>query len=118
MSTSVSAGKQTDTVKNEIAITSESSKIEITAATEIKLEVGSSSLLMKSDGTIELKGVNVSIEGKQGGAVGIAADTSVEAKGLTVMIKGDANVSIEAPQVMSDGKATNIVKGGMVMLNP
>jgi type VI secretion system secreted protein VgrG len=35
----------------------------IKAKTQIKLEVGSSSLLMKADGTIELKGVKITIEG-------------------------------------------------------
>lgn len=114
----ISAGSQTTSVDKDIKISSETTLIHLTAATEIKLEVGASSLLMKADGTIKLKGVQVAVEGKGGGAVAISADTSVEAKGLTVMLKGDGMVSIEAPQVMSDGTATNIVKGGMVMLNP
>lgn len=62
-STTVVTGKQTDTVKQEIVITSQSSFIHVTAATEIKLEVGASSILMKADGTITVKGTHIDVEG-------------------------------------------------------
>jgi type VI secretion system secreted protein VgrG len=62
-STTVVTGKQTDTVKQDITITSQSSQIHVTAATEIKLEVGASSILMKADGTITVKGTHIDIEG-------------------------------------------------------
>jgi type VI secretion system secreted protein VgrG len=108
---------QTTTVKNKltivstagpIAVTSDSQKINLTAATEIKLEVGASTLLMKADGSIELSGVSIGIDGAQkvavhGGQVSSEADTSHDTKG---------NI------VLSEGAATNTVKGGMVMLNP
>jgi type VI secretion system secreted protein VgrG len=108
---------QTTTVKNTltivstagpIAVSSDSQKITMTAATEIKLEVGASTLLMKADGSIELSGVSIAIDGAQkvavhGGQVSSEADTSHDTKG---------NI------VLSEGAATNTVKGGMVMLNP
>ena len=62
-STTIVTGKQTDTVKQEIVVTSQTSHIYITAATEIKLEVGASSLVMKADGTITMKGTHIDIEG-------------------------------------------------------
>jgi type VI secretion system secreted protein VgrG len=108
---------QTTVVKNKLTIvstagpievSSDTQKISVTAATEIKLEVGASTLLMKSDGSIELSGVSIAIDGSQkvaihGGQVSSEADTSHDTKG---------NI------VLSEGAATNTVKGGMVMLNP
>jgi type VI secretion system secreted protein VgrG len=104
----ISAGTQTNTVSKQIVIQSQTAAIHITAATEIKLEVGSSKLLMKADGSIELSGVSVGVKGTakvaiSGGQVSSSADTTHDIKGA---------------MVMSDGSATNTVKGGMVMLNP
>ena len=111
----VKAGAQSTTVKNDIDITSEAAAIYLTAKTEMKLSVGSSTIFMKADGTINITGVNISVEGNM---IAVDGDTKVGIHSMTVENKGDQMVSIEAPQVMSDGKATNIVKGGMVMLNP
>ena len=91
-----------------IAISSDAQKITMKAATEIKLEVGASTLLMKADGSIKLTGVSIGIDGSakvaiHGGQVSSEADSSHNTKGAIVM---------------SEGSATNTVKGGMVMLNP
>jgi type VI secretion system secreted protein VgrG len=108
---------QTTIVKNALVIastagpitmSSDSKKIEIFAVTEIRLEVGASTLLMKSDGSIELSGLSIGIDGSKkvaihGGQVSSEADTSHDTKG---------NI------VLSEGAASNTVKGGMVMLNP
>lgn len=104
----VTAGKQSNTVAKEIEVTSEGSSITVEAATQIELKCGASTLLMKSDGSIKLEGVSIAIEGAakvavHGATVSSAADTVHETKGANVM---------------SNGSATNIVKGGMVMLNP
>jgi type VI secretion system secreted protein VgrG len=64
-------GKVTETYNNELATTvagnatlqSTGGAVKILGATEISLGVGASSILMKSDGTIEIKGVNVSVAG-------------------------------------------------------
>lgn len=100
--------KQKTTVAQDIVITSNESKIHVTAATEIQLEVGSSKLLMKSDGSIELNGTSVAINGAQ----------SIDIHGASVTSKADADHNIEGKLVTSNGTATNTVKGGMVMLNP
>jgi type VI secretion system secreted protein VgrG len=47
----------------------------VKAKTQIKLEVGSSSLLMKEDGTIELKGVKITISGTTIDSVASAVNT-------------------------------------------
>jgi len=104
----VTAGKQTNTVNKEIAITSQTASIHVKAATEILLEVGSSKLLMKADGTIELKGVALAIDGS----------SQVNVHGGQVLSKADSSHNTEGSIVVSDGKATNTVRGGMVMLNP
>jgi type VI secretion system secreted protein VgrG len=99
---------QSTTVAREITITSSSASINITAATEISLTVGASSLLMKSDGSIKLSGVDVAINGAG----------SVNIHGMSVTSKADADHNISGAIVLSEGSATNTVKGGMVMLNP
>ena len=100
--------KQETTVTNEIVTKSKTSHIHLTAATEIKLEVGSSTLLMKADGSIKLSGVNVAIDGK----------ASVNIHGASVTSQADADHNTKGSIVISEGAASNTVKGGMVMLNP
>ena len=104
----VTTGKETNTVKQEIVVTSQTAHIHVTACTEIQLLVGSSKLLMKADGSIELSGVNIAINGSE----------SVKTHGGQVSSEADTNHNIKGAIVMSEGSATNTVKGGMVMLNP
>lgn len=104
----VTDGKQTNTVKQEIVIASQTAYIHVTGSTEIQLEVGSSKLLMKSDGSISLTGANITIDGSE----------SVTIHGASVTSKADADHNIKGAIVVSEGSATNTVKGAMVMLNP
>ncbi len=99
---------QATTVTNDIVITSQTSSIHVTAATEIQLLVGASKLLMKAGGDIELSGVNISINGS----------ATVTVKGGIVHSEADSENQTKGAIVISDGSATNTVKGGMVMLNP
>jgi len=69
------------------------SDIIIDSDTKITLVTGASKLVMQSSGDISLEGVNITIN-------------------------GDAKVSTKGAIVISEGSATNTVKGGMVMLNP
>lgn len=100
--------KQETTVNSDILVTSKTTKICLTAATEIVLEVGSSKLTMKADGSIKLEGINISIIGT----------TSVTVKGGIVHSEADSEHQTKGAIVLSEGSATNTVKGGMVMLNP
>jgi len=99
---------QTTTVAKDIKITSNESYIYITAATEIKLEVGASKLLMKKDGSIEISGKNIGITGTE----------DVKIKGASVTSEATADHNTKGNIVLSEGVASNTVKGGMVMLNP
>ena len=104
----VTEGNETNTVKQEIVITSQTAHVHIEACTEIQLHVGASKLLMKSDGKIELDGVDIAINGS----------SKVSVHGGEVASSADTTHSISGATVVSDGSATNTVKGGMVMLNP
>jgi len=111
----VTDGKQSNTVKNAIEITSETSSVHVKASTEIKLEVGSSTLLMKSDGTIELNGVNISVKGT---AVAVDGSAKVGIHGGMVSSEADSTHNTKGAMVLSDGSVSNTVRGVVVMLNP
>jgi type VI secretion system secreted protein VgrG len=98
--------KLTVTAKNAISVASTDATVLITAKTDIKLEVGGSSLLLKQDGTIELKGKTVTIEGSQSVTVKPAAITL---DGTQVKITG------AVIDILSKGPAT--MKGTPVKLN-
>ncbi|WP_149499684.1 type VI secretion system Vgr family protein [Roseiconus lacunae] len=106
-SRTISKGMSATTVKKEILVDSETQHIHVTAATEIKLEVGKSKLVMKADGSIELSGMNIAIDGKE----------SVSIHGAAVTSKADNNNVMEGAMVLSKAKANNMIKGGMIMLN-
>jgi len=106
--TEIYSDKQETTVNKDIIIKSETTKIHVTAATEIQLKVGASKLLMKSDGKIELSGTEIAIAGSA--AVRISGDS------IASDAKNDHNIS--GNLVVSEGKTSNTVKGGTVMLNP
>ena len=98
----------TTTVTKDVVITSSTTKIHVTAATEIQLQVGASTLLMKADGSIKFTGTVVGIEGSK----------QLNLHGGDLLSKADQNHSTEGAIVLSTGQASNTIKGGMVMLNP
>ena len=99
---------QSTTVGKDITITSKESKIHIKAATEIQLEVGSSKLLMKSNGTIALTGKNVAVTGEE----------SVNIAGRSITSRAEKDHNTAGKIVISEGSVSNTVKGTTVMLNP
>lgn len=106
--TEIYKANQKTTVTNQIEIASQTAFIHGTAATEIKLEVGASSLYLRADGYIELKGVTIVIDGSN----------SVTTHGNAVRSVADNEHIISGSTVVCDGSATTTVKGGMVMFNP
>jgi type VI secretion system secreted protein VgrG len=104
----VTEGKEVNTVNQQIEVTSQTAHIHLTASTQIKLEVGASKLLMKSDGSIELSGVNIAIDGSQ----------KVRIHSMEIASEADVQHQTKGTIVVSEGTATNTVKGAMVMLNP
>jgi type VI secretion system secreted protein VgrG len=105
---SVTQGKEVVTVNKDIDITSQTGHLYITASTEIKLTVGSSTLHMYSDGRIELNGANIAVNGT----------SKVRTHGGEVTSEADSQHQTIGAIVVSNGSASNTVKGGMVMLNP
>jgi type VI secretion system secreted protein VgrG len=98
---------QSTKVANNITIQSGGS-IQITAATEIQLHVGASTLLMKSDGSIKLTGVNIGIDGS----------SQVNVHGGQVISAADGAHHTSGGSVVSEASGTNTVQGGTVLLNP
>jgi type VI secretion system secreted protein VgrG len=98
---------QTTIVGGAIDITSKAS-IHIQAATEIKLSVGSSTLLMTSGGKIKLTGVNIGIDGS----------AQVNVHGGQVLSEADGAHHISGGSVVSEASGSNTVQGGTVLLNP
>jgi type VI secretion system secreted protein VgrG len=82
-------------------------KIKIDAGDEILIETGQSSILMKKDGTIKIKGKTITIEGMQ----------KVETK--ATQVKSEAKAKNETKGAMVDVKASGIctIKGGLVKIN-
>jgi type VI secretion system secreted protein VgrG len=94
----VSANRTADISKNDThkagkVITVEAGdKVVIQAANEIKLTCGQSSMVLKKNGNIEIKGMKIDIQGSQ-------------------------SVKQEAAQITSDASAVNTNKGGLVKIN-
>ncbi len=113
-STTVKAGKQSNTVSQEIEITSQTAKIHVGAATEIKLEVGASSLEMKADGTITLKGLNVSVEGKA--MMETKSEGMNTIKGAIVTSESIGPHTTKGALVTSEAGGPNVIKGAVLIL--
>lgn len=102
-------------VTDDIKIKSVSSSIEIEAAESIRLKTGQSSMLLKNDGTIEIKGLKISISGNSIAMKGIE---SIKQKGGSITSSATIDHNTKGKIVVSEGSVTNTVKGAMVMLNP
>ena len=72
------------TAKNAVTLQSTAASVLINAQSEIKLQCGSSSLSLKADGTIEIKGMNIKINGTASVAVDSAKIDSVAAAMHTI----------------------------------
>jgi type VI secretion system secreted protein VgrG len=103
---------QSTTAKKKISITSAEADIHLTAATEITLVSGDSSLVLKKDGTIKLIGKKVQIEGKD--------QVNVDGKKISVaggdeakLGVGNQNVTCDKTKVGVSGAAINSSAVGM-----
>lgn len=86
--------KQTTTVNKDIVITSETTKVHITAATEIQVKVGGSSGLFKADGNIVIDG-SASIKIQSGASVmELKSDGSIKISGKKIEITGSEEVKV------------------------
>lgn len=94
-------------VKNDITVTTTDGKILLDASTSIKLMVGSSSLEMKADGKITIKGSDIMIEGT----------TSVKQKAPAIESAATGKNEILGASITSSASGINEIKGGIVKLN-
>ena len=115
-----------------LTIEGDGGKVALTATTEISIKVGAASLTMKSDGTIELSGKDVTIKGTASSTVDGGPKAALKAADVAINGTGSVNIgggtvtseaktvnSIKGAAVMSEASAVNTVKGGAaVMLNP
>ena len=123
--------------KNKIEIDG-TDKITITADATMIFECGDSKISMKKDGTIEITGKDIKIDGSTKAIIKSTASftaegTSAKVHGVATEIKGDATVDVKAPattvkgdakldlksdaMVNVEGTAMTNVKGGVVNLN-
>ena len=105
-------------------------RYQLEAGDEIHLKTGQSSLVMKSNGDIQIKGVNISIQGSQ--SVKVEGSQVVEVKGLSVKVDGGTltqvssgatlkltgvNTSVKGAMLALNGDAMATLKGGITMIN-
>jgi len=88
----------------------------LTAADEITLTTGASSLVMKKDGTIEIKGMTITVTGTE--SVTVKGNTGVTAQVSSTSVKLDpVQVKISATMIGINGSAQTQVQGAMVQLS-
>jgi type VI secretion system secreted protein VgrG len=103
------------TVANKISLDSTGAEIAVSAATKISIVVGASSLKMDASGTIELSGVNITINGVKIAVSGDAeASMTVAASSMKCLPTG---AEVAGPMVKSAATAVNEITGPMVKLN-
>ena len=103
------------TVSGKISLDSTGAEIAVSAATKISLVVGASSLKMDAGGTIELSGVNITINGVKIALAG-DAETSMTVAASSVKCT-PAGTDIAGAKVTSVATTINEVKGATVKLN-
>ena len=89
-------------------------KFKLTAGTEIELVTGAASIVMKSSGAIDIKGVNVSIKGV---SVKIDGDATVAAKaGASAEFSSSGATTVKGTMLSLKGDAMAQLSGGIIMI--
>lgn len=99
--------KKITKVTGAIEQQSESSHVYISAATELLFQVGDSALQMKSDGTILLSGLKLTVSGQD----------LVEIYGKDIKSMAEASHTNTGAEILVEGATTASIKGGLVKLN-
>lgn len=89
---------------------------ELIAADQITLTTGQSSLVMKKDGTIDLKGVTITISGDQSVTVKGGVGVTVQVSSTSVKLD-PAQLKIAATMVGINGSAQTQVQGAIVQVS-
>lgn len=108
--TTVDKGNHATTVSTgDMTVTVSTGSMTVDVKTEIKFVCGDASITMKKDGTIDLKGKNITTTGT--GSIKNKASMNFEAEGgVSVKVKGSADGTF-------DGGGMATIKGGMVKIN-
>lgn len=98
-------------------------KFKLDAGTEIELVTGASSIVMKSDGSITIKGVNITLDGsmkiaaKAGVNMDLGAGVSLKAHSdAQVEVAGGAMTTVKGPMLMLKADAMAQMSGGIIMI--
>jgi len=105
-------------------------KFSLTAGDQISLTTGQSSLVMKSDGTIQLSGVTITIEGQQSvtveGKVGVTLQVSstsvkldpaqLKLAATMIGIDASAQAQVQGAIVQVTGSGMAQISGGVIMI--
>jgi type VI secretion system secreted protein VgrG len=121
LSLDVQTGKMTVHVKGIVDQTFDDTS-KVTVANEMKFICGASSITMKKDGTIEIVGKDIKINGSSSVAVDSAKIDSVataghKLKGADVKINGSASVAVDSAKIDSVATGVHTIKGAMVKIN-
>jgi type VI secretion system secreted protein VgrG len=116
-----SVGSSDKLTVSEDATSDIGKKLVVTAGQQITLQTGASRLVMKSDGTIEIEGVSIKINGNQ--SITQQAGQSAEVKamqvsvsGTTVDIKGTAKAAVEGALIDVNASGIASVKGALTKI--
>jgi type VI secretion system secreted protein VgrG len=122
-------GKRTTTVNDDDALTANANRTvkvamnyQLTADEQITLQSGASKLVMKADGTIELHGVKITIQGdmqiKQsaGMTLELSAGAQLKAGATMVQVQGSGQTQIQGAVVQVQGSGMLMLQGGVTMI--
>ena len=91
-----------------VEVTSGTNAVAIHAATEISLNVGSSSIVMKADGTITISGVSVTISGSTDAKIGTSSQN---------LMTTASKVSVSGAEINATAAGVHTVAGAVVKIN-
>ncbi|MEO9078808.1 MAG: type VI secretion system tip protein TssI/VgrG [Rhodanobacter sp.] len=130
-------GKRTTTVgkDDKLDVTNNSTttiknKYQLTADTEIKLICGQTSITMSKSGSIEIKGMDITITGTKSVAISgtssakmssdldatVDGGAAVTVKGINATFQGSAMAKLTAPMTQVSGSVMTQVSGAIVMI--
>jgi hypothetical protein len=110
-------------VKSGVMLTSTGANIDIVAATQVMLNSGASTITLKADGTIEITGVNIKINGKSlieqcAPNLGIFGGSEVLMGVDAQAVKCDGGaVTVSGAEINASAEGTHNIEGALVKIN-
>lgn len=82
-------------------------QVVIEAQEQLSLKVGTATVTLKNDGSITIKGLNLTTE----------ASAELKLKGVNITAEADAQLGIKGAMVNSEASGVNVLKGSLVQIN-